>query len=289
MRDLTYSLKNLTARNKDGSFSTQANRKSMLFLFSKQLRELGFKQMKDAQELKGRHVNALVGRWQKEEVSDGTMKNRMSTLRWWAEKVGKQSIIARNNAEYAIENRIHVTNVSKAMALDREKLHQILNEHVKLSLELQVAFGLRREESIKFQASYADKGDHIQLKSSWTKGGKERSVPIRNNHQRELLDRVAKLTRKSSLIPPEKSYLQQKNVFERQTNNAGIHKVHGLRHQYAQTRYQELTGRLAPAAGGKTSKELTSEEKNQDHQVRVQISRELGHEREQITAVYLGR
>jgi hypothetical protein len=46
---------------------------------------------------------------------------------------------------------------------------------------------------------------------------------------------------------------------------------------------------LAPAAGGKTSKELTPDEKNQDYQARIQISQELGHEREQITVVYLGR
>lgn len=289
MRDLTYSFKELLNRNKDGGFATQANRKSMLSLMSRQLYESGFKQMKDAEELKGRHVNTLVALWQKEGISDSTMKNRMATLRWWAEKVGKQSVIARDNAEYGIANRVYVTNESKAFGLDQQKLNQVSNEYVKFSLELQAAFGLRREEAIKFQVAYADRGDHIQLKSSWTKGGKERSVPVRNVQQRELLDRVAKFAGKGSLIPPEKNYVQQKNVFERQTNNAGIHKAHGLRHQYAQNRYQELTGRLAPAAGGKTSKELTPDEKNQDYQARIQISQELGHEREQITAVYLGR
>ena len=41
-----------------------------------------------------------------------------------------------------------------------------------MSLELQQAFGLRREEAMKFQPSFADQGDHIRLKGSWTKGGK---------------------------------------------------------------------------------------------------------------------
>jgi hypothetical protein len=63
----------------------------------------------------------------------------------------------------------------------------------------------------------------------------------------------------------------------------------GLRHAYAQQRYVELTGWKAPAAGGPLSKTLTPEQRDQDREVRLIISKELGHEREQITAVYLGR
>ena len=48
-----------------------------------------------------------------------------------------------------------------------------------MSLELQSAFGLRREEAIKFAPRYADKGDHLLLKASWTKGGKARTIPVR--------------------------------------------------------------------------------------------------------------
>jgi hypothetical protein len=65
--------------------------------------------------------------------------------------------------------------------------------------------------------------------------------------------------------------------------------MHGLRHTYAQNRYQELTGWEAPNRGGPLHQQLTSHQKALDQQARLQISRELGHEREQITAVYLGR
>jgi integrase len=53
-----------------------------------------------------------------------------------------------------------------------------------MSLELQQAFGLRREEAMNFQPSFADRGDHIMLKASWTKGGKERIIPVRTEAQR---------------------------------------------------------------------------------------------------------
>ena len=65
--------------------------------------------------------------------------------------------------------------------------------------------------------------------------------------------------------------------------------MHGLRHQYTQLHYHMLTGRLCPAAGGKTSKALTQDEKIRDNEARLIISKELGHEREQVTAIYLGR
>ncbi|MCP4407497.1 MAG: integrase, partial [Gammaproteobacteria bacterium] len=65
--------------------------------------------------------------------------------------------------------------------------------------------------------------------------------------------------------------------------------MHGLRHAYAQDRYAEMTGWAAPTAGGPTSKALSRAEKVVDREARLTISCELGHEREQITAVYLGR
>ena len=58
---------------------------------------------------------------------------------------------------------------------------------------------------------------------------------------------------------------------------------------YTQTRYAEPTGWKAPASGGPTSKQLSADQKVIDRQARLTISRELGHDREQITAVYLGR
>ncbi len=289
MKDLTYGFKQLTQRNRDGSFATQANRMRMLSLFADQLREAGYGNLKTADQLKGRHVEALVHRWKKEKVSSGTIKNRMSVIRWWAEKVNKASVVYRDNKSYGIDNRQYVTNEQKAQALDATKLANVTDNNVKMSLELQKAFGLRREEAIKFQPFYADQGEFIRLKASWTKGGKERVIPVRNEEQRDLLDRLHKTVGKASLIPSTRSYIQQVKIYERHTQKAGFSKLHGLRHQYAQERYTELTGLIAPAAGGKSSKALSESEKKQDLEARLLISKEMGHEREQITAVYLGR
>jgi hypothetical protein len=158
-----------------------------------------------------------------------------------------------------------------------------------MSLELQQAFGLRREEAIKFKPSYADRGDRLVLKDTWTKGGKAREIPVRNTAQRAVLDRAHRLAGRGSLIPGHRNYRQQLRIYERHTANAGLSKLHGLRHAYAQQRYEELTGWKSPAAGGPSGSALSASERSLDRQVRLAISEELGHEREAITATYLGR
>jgi site-specific recombinase XerC len=242
-----------------------------------------------AQSLKPKHVERLVGQWQAEQLAAGTIKNRMAALRWWAEKIGKPNILARDNAVHGIAERCHVTNVSKAQELDVGRLAAISDPYTVLSLHLQEAFGLRREESIKLCPAWADRGEVLQLKASWTKGGRERSVPIRTAEQRALLEEARQLAGAGSLIPARMSYKDQLNRFKAQTARAGIAHVHGLRHGYAQARYQQLTGWKAPVAGGPTTRQLTPEQKDIDREARLAISRELGHAREHVTAVYLGR
>jgi len=288
VRDLNYQLKQICRRNRDGSYSTQAKRLHHLMMMANKLHDLGFHGMK-ARSLKPKHVDALVKHWMEQELAVGTIKNRMSVLRWWAEKVAKQNVIARSNEHYGIPDRQFVSNTSKATGVTAQDLDKITDPYVRMSLELQQAFGLRREEAIKFSPDFADCGDHIRLKPSWTKGGKERVIPVRTDQQREVLQRARQLADKHALIPVDLNYIQQLRVYERLTANAGLSKMHGLRHAYAQSRYKELTGWKAPAAGGPVSKALSPGQKVLDRQARRIISQELGHIREQISSVYLGR
>jgi hypothetical protein len=289
MRDLNYDLKQLCRRNRDGSYATQADREHILDLIADQLHEMGFRHM-NAHSLKPKHVEKLVERWLAENLSPGTIKNRMSALRWWAEKTAKENIIARSNAAYGVPDRVYVTNVSKAKELAMDQLDQIRTLGIRISLRLQAAFGLRREESIKIIPTLADRGNSLVLKDSWTKGGRAREIPIRTLEQRQLVDEAKALAKRKSLVAPGyatyRDYLQH---FRTECARIGIHAFHGHRHFYAQMRYQELTGRECPVRGGPTSKQLTPKQKAVDREARETISREMGHSCEQITAVYLGR
>ncbi len=176
-------------------------------MIADQLASLGYRNMK-AKSLKPKHVIALTNLWNTQGISIGSQKNRLSTLRWWAKKIGKQNVIAKNNNAYGIESRTFVANRSKSQELDLYKLTKISDPRTTLSLRLQAAFGLRREEAIKFRPRYAIQEGYIRLKSSCCKGG--------------------------SLIHSSMNYAQQLHRYEGQTLRAGFSKLHGLRHGYAQ-------------------------------------------------------
>lgn len=267
---------------------TQAQREQRLRMIARELNALGYRHLR-ANSLRPKHVRALVCDWQQQGLSVGTIKNRMADLRWWATKTARRAVIASDNAHYGIEQRTYTHDGSNARSLPDSALELIGDEHVGMSLRLQAAFGLRREEAIKFQPAYADRGDRLVLKASWCKGGREREIPIRTPAQRQLLNECHTLAGTGSLIPPQRSYIQQRRVYERHAARAGLSKLHGLRHAYAQARYAELTGWPAPAAGGPSARALTPLQLVDDRKARLAVSRELGHEREQITSVYLGR
>jgi hypothetical protein len=288
LRDLNYQLKTLCRQSREGSYATQVRRERDLTLIANQLHELGYRRLR-AQSLKPKHVEALTRHWLSQGISAGTIKNRMASVRWWAHKVNRQNVVARSNEHYGIPNRRFVTDESKAAAVTGADLDKVRDEHVRMSLELQQAFGLRREEAIKLQPSFADRGDHLVLKASWTKGGKERLIPVRTEMQRDVLDRARRLAGLGSLIPSNRNYVHQLHVYEGNTRRAGLSRMHGLRHAYAQNRYLELTGWKSPASGGPGRKTMTPEQREIDRDVRLTISRELGHEREAVTNVYLGR
>jgi site-specific recombinase XerC len=291
---LLRELAELCTRNKDGSFSTQAARKDILIQAGKRLLAAGFRDL-PATGLKQKHIQALLNQWRLDGLSDATLKNRVAHLRWWSQKIGKHNLIPRTNAELGIGRRRYVTNVSKARDIAVGALDRINDERLRASLELQAAFGLRREECLKFQPMFALDGrsvadvQSIRLKDSWCKGGRAREIPIINERQREVLARALAIAGAGSMIDKRVSYKEAVKRYENATRRAGLSRLHGLRHLYAQNRYRVLTGWEPPSTGGPSSRQLTGEQRIIDGTVRLQISEELGHSREAITAVYLGR
>lgn len=120
-------------------------------------------------------------------------------------KVNRRAVLAGANDFYGIPDRQFMSDTSKAKDLAEEQLARFKDVHIRISLRLQQAFGLRREEA---------------------------------------------------LIPGGRQYIEQLRIYERHTANAGLSRMHGLRHAYAQRRYRELTGRPSPHAGGPAKEQL---------------------------------
>lgn len=285
---LKYKLKGVMMHNKDGSFETQKARGQTLLLSAQQLKEGGYRRLEEPRQLKQKHMNYLVQRWQSEGLATSTIKNRLAHLRWLAQKIEKPTIVL-SNEQLGIGLREYVTQKNKAVKLNGRENH-IADERIRDALRLQEAFGLRREECLKFAPEIAARSDsEIKLKASWCKGGRARTVPVRTEQQRELLAELRVKYPTGSLIHRDMSYKAMRDKYDNAVASVGLGKCHGLRHAYAHERYRELTGREPSVCGGVMRKELSGDERKIDDIARKTISNELGHERPEITAQYVGR
>jgi len=103
-----------------------------------------------------------------------------------------------------------------------------------------------------------------------------------------VLDAARRLVGGGALIAGGRNYLGQRKVYEKQTEAAGLSRMHGLRHAFAQARYEALTGWKAPAAGGPRQRSLGPAKRRIDKAARMTIAQELGHGRREIASVYCG-
>ena len=286
LSDLDHSIHSLLEKEKRSmSYSTRYNRLKRLKLMAKQLHIMGFK-LRTIGRIQPKHIYKLVEHWQDKELSVGRVKNLMSDIRFVCNLMEKSHIV-KSNEEYGIGQRNHVA--TRDRAIETIDFSVVIYEHLRCSLELQKHFGLRKEECLKIIPSKADKGKRIWLKGSWTKGGRERYVPILTDEQRYWLDEAKKVAGfNKSLIPQDKSYKQQQFLYDSVVYKHGWSNLHGLRHAYAQRRYTEISGLLSPIKGELKRKDMNETQKQLDLTAREIVSEELGHSRPEILASYCG-
>ena len=283
---LQHSLRELLHRDRGGSYAGRFDRRGLLNAFVVDVNKLGYN-IVDVHSLKRKHVEAVVVHWKNQQLSNSTIKNRLSAVRRLAEFINRKYVVP-SNKELEIGPRKYYSLTNRAVV--NPDLSKITDKHIYICIQLQRLFGLRREESLKIRPHVADQKDELVLLSSWCKGGRGRKVPIRTEEQRFWLDESKKFANRQngSLIPESKKYITQRYLYDRQVSRAGLRNLHGLRHAYAQARYKEMTGWDAPINGGPTSKQLTEEQKEADFNARINLSEELGHGRTRVTISYLG-
>ena len=293
MKDLKYEVMSVIKHNKDGSFATRAKRKEVLsracgLLWTK------FPGLK-LTNLQRKHCDYLVDLWRLHKSA----KTEISHLRWLLEKTGKAYLLPSSNAELNIPRRIIVSNENKSWigkADVEDVLQKIADDNVivEMALRLCILFGLRMKESVLFYPHEHIKDDYIEVYKG-TKGGRYRVVPIFSNDQREFLEKVKKeIAPGKGLIPTCFNFKKFKNQFYYRVRKFGIKRsngltTHGLRHTYAATRYEELSGIKPPVLQDDQSdiyKHVIGKQK--DNEVREKIANELGHGRTSVTAAYIG-
>lgn len=262
------------------------------------LNELGYK-LRDPANFGNRHMQALARHWEAQKLSAAEIQKRFSVFRVFATWIGKAGMVepaGKYLLDPACARRSYVAQRAKGwsgLGTDVEqKLGEVakLDRLVELQLALQRVFGLRAREAWLLHPKLADKGTHLAV--NWgAKGGRDRTVPIENPAQRQILD-VAKCwanTSTGSLIPDAQSLKAWSAHFYRVCRKCGIARTtglvpHGLRHEQANAIYKSIIGVDAPVYGG----DVTSVDPAHDRLARQNVAEHLGHSRVRIAGAYLG-
>ncbi|MCA3042477.1 MAG: hypothetical protein ING51_05620, partial [Rhodocyclaceae bacterium] len=151
---------------------TVDSRRQVLFQAFTQLRKDGIK-LRYITELKGRHVNHLLQRWEREGLANGTIQTRITHLRFFAQVIGKPGLIqpkakiASNGIAPSRVTRESVTKVDKSWSAKKLDIPAILKkadqQNVRFGLIMRAiaAFGLRVKEAVRLPPHEADQGSVI--------------------------------------------------------------------------------------------------------------------------------
>ena len=293
-------------KDKTVSYRTRQARAELLFNCIREVYELGYK-LQSVRSLGGRHVQALVDHWVAQKLGPGTIQQKLSVLRTFCSWIGKDGMVLEPRhyvPDAALVTRRYIPIKDKSWTSNQVDPQTVLSRVNKISpvialaLEAEWLFGLRRRESLMLKPNRADQGPYLIIDSSdGPKNGRSRVVPVDTPVKRDYLDRVSayvkfKETRLGELLTDRNgkqlTLEQAVKRFQNVMTKTGITQSglgvtpHGLRHQYANDKYRQLTGQDSPVRGGQIELPLDG------HDARQQVSRELGHERVGITSAYLG-
>lgn len=264
--------------------------------------------IKDMRKIEKAHVEIyahhLIEQYENGEIAASTAQNDLSAInRVMQIARGDKAVHVAPVKDAAFPRRNGIAKEDKSIS---ESMHnkaiQSTSERLSILLDLQRHFGLRFEESAKFDAKKAF-SDALKYQKitfvNGTKGGRKRSVPITSNKQILLLEKAAQLQQSRSLIPKEQSYKIFRQQAYKEMLKLPIH-FHGERHHYAQQRYLALMNQHCPVKAkvshGKAHHHYLAKQLNisvrearaKDKQVRLLVAKELGHNRIEITNAYLG-
>lgn len=288
-------------RNKKVSLRSLKLRRDIMFQVFNTLDEMGYL-LQSIFTIGNRHLSALFSKWEKEGLSAATLQSRHTTLQLFSVWIGKEGMVLplkEYMADPANARRVYVAEVDKSWSvsdvLPDELIGKIaeFDSYVGMQLKLIKAFGLRRKEAISFRPHicFEPQGDAIQVYQG-TKGGRYRVIPVSNEEQREVLAAAQKFAKRHSdhMGHPERSLEQNLRRFQYVLEKHGITRTqlgvtaHGLRHDYANRRYEDLVGSKSPLQGG--DKLLFVQEGTK--KARRVVAEELGHSRISVTTAYYG-
>jgi integrase len=287
--------------SKSVSKRTQESRAAMILLSYAELWKLGYR-LQDPSHLRERHIEALVTHWLAKEQSPAYIQTRCSALRVFAGWIGKAGLVKPTlvlcpNGEVARERAAKFSKSWSDNGVQSAELiakARALDQRFGIQLRLIDEFGLRVKEAIEMHPARVVTHDRKQI-IVWegTKGGRQRVIPIVRQSQRDAIEEALAFTGHSPdgrMRWPDRSWRQAQNHFYKLARKIGLTRAdlgvtaHGLRHEFAQDAYQDITGRKTPVQGG----DPKAIDPGLHRAASLEVSQLLGHSRISVTTSYYG-
>lgn len=260
-------------------------------------------QVRTLSEFKPKLAPLMVETWSRAGIAPRTQVQIFSVVKWFwrmhglSRNVGSIKDYTKDPGRYVVRAAAQFDRSVSAHVDDMPALFKRLDEQderIGAFARLSWALGLRKLECIRLHPHEDFTGTTLEIMRG-AKGGRARSISLlaageeRAAVAREAIDTLRRITPLGGHAGwPNKSLQQSTWHFEYHMRAAGLTKAalgatfHGLRHDYANDRLEDLSGVTSPVRGG-----LCIDYRILDEHQRL-VSRQLGHNRPQITSAYYG-
>jgi len=304
-----------------GNASSQQNFANSIRQFAEFMKnELGICNIAKAeQENMQAYIDHLKERVDDCEIKHSTAANHISNVNTMYKFFDRHDLTIKAS-EHDLSRGARYNNIDKSIS---EKTHEKFKEYLKnryeetgddrlraleRQVELQRFGGLRMKEASLHDGKGLRHNNDSTI-SKGTKGGLERTFQSSPEFKeavkaaREFIRETA--THSKSLIPDDHTFKEWRNFAYKEAQyfkdlTGERYNYHGNRHNYANNRYEQITGVKSPIRSGihgndhirhiADEKGVSYREAQQINKMaRLEVSRELGHGRAEVTNSYLGR
>jgi integrase len=282
-KNLIMQAEKLYRHNRQGSFKTKER---YYEAYKRFLHFIGnVYHLQKLQSISGKHLAAYIEYMQEKGYSASTIKTDLAAIRFWHDQIPDAKYVLPTNSEFLLERR-------KFGGIDRtwspgefnKMIAQCWNakrDDYAACITIARYAGLRLHEVLRIDTAIAKKALKDGFITIKGKGGKIREVPINDSIIVVLKKALQTILPGYKLFVPKdkqthiakaelQNFIASKRRFVCDEGSSRNLTFHGLRHTFAAEQYKKFI------AKGYT-----------ETQAKLKVSKLLGHEREDVTRIYL--
>jgi len=252
--------------------------------------------LKNLSNIQNKHIVAYVVERQSEGKSAATVKNDLAAIRYFhnqlpnaRNQLSDNKTLSEKYQEFSLDRRSFGGVDRRPTEMEYQSLLNIARESKNPEMAdiifLAREQGVRIHEAVRLSRTDAEKSIREEVLTVKGKGGLIRQIPLKEQSKAILKDAMNRVDRGQKLFVPSDQkahqviqrvqdfvrHNRQKILDSHHTRPKGVEiTMHGFRHAYAKEQYDHLIRAGLP-----------------EKQARFEVSKLIGHSREDVTRIYL--